>query len=201
MAFRICEAVCCVPRSSVRRIIGLAHPLQRWPNFTRVCLHGDHHRVCELAHWFYQEWCDILWWGSSIWLFPVSADQVIRVNISTGAVIGYKNWPTGFAPGGAPFQGGVFYGSSIWLVPYNADRIIRIGDMNRTCRTRSISATKSTSWGRTLTGSDSPTAQSPSTTGSIVSFSKSLSGTKHNLQGARRWTTASLTYSQMASDS
>ena len=65
--------------------------------------------------------------GSSIWLVPNDANQVIKLNPSTGAMTGYSSWPSGYSTlMGAAFSGGVFDGKSLWMIPLNANRVVKV---------------------------------------------------------------------------
>ncbi|MCQ6562252.1 cadherin-like beta sandwich domain-containing protein [Paenibacillus mendelii] len=64
--------------------------------------------------------------GTSIWMIPYNADQLIKVNPSTGEMTGYSNWPAGFTKGSNAFAGGVYDGTNIWLIPYSANQIIKV---------------------------------------------------------------------------
>jgi hypothetical protein len=64
--------------------------------------------------------------GTSIWMIPYNADQLIKVNPSTGEMTGYSNWPVGFTKGSNAFAGGVYDGTNIWLIPYSANQVIKV---------------------------------------------------------------------------
>lgn len=64
--------------------------------------------------------------GKFIWLVPRDADQVVRIDPSTGNMTGYRDWPAGFTKSTGAFVGGVFDGTSIWLAPRAAEQVIRV---------------------------------------------------------------------------
>ena len=64
--------------------------------------------------------------GNSLWMVPRTADAVVKVSTSTGAMTLYNGWPAGLNRGGAAFYGGVFDGSSVWMVPFTADAVVRV---------------------------------------------------------------------------
>ncbi|MEK4508269.1 cadherin-like beta sandwich domain-containing protein [Paenibacillus sp. FSL K6-2524] len=64
--------------------------------------------------------------GTSIWMIPYNANEILKVNPSTGEMTGYSNWPAGFTKGSNAFAGGVYDGTNIWLIPYSADQIIKV---------------------------------------------------------------------------
>jgi len=64
--------------------------------------------------------------GTSIWMIPYNANELIKVNPSTGEMTGYSNWPAGFTKGSNAFSGGVYDGTNIWLIPYSAKQIIKV---------------------------------------------------------------------------
>ncbi|WP_146762337.1 hypothetical protein [Paenibacillus contaminans] len=37
--------------------------------------------------------------GTSIWMIPYNANELVKVNPSTGEMTGYSNWPAGFTKG------------------------------------------------------------------------------------------------------
>ncbi|QUG42773.1 cadherin-like beta sandwich domain-containing protein [Psychrobacillus sp. INOP01] len=71
--------------------------------------------------------------GTNIWMIPYNANELVKVNPSTGEMTGYSNWPAGFTKGSNAFAGGVYDGANIWLIPYSANQIIKVnaitGDM------------------------------------------------------------------------
>ncbi len=52
--------------------------------------------------------------GSSIWLVPFSAAEVVRIKLPGKAMSIYNRWPSGVS--GSGFSGGVFTGRFIWLI-------------------------------------------------------------------------------------
>ncbi len=68
-------------------------------------------------------------------MIPSYADSVVKIDIGTGRMARYNQWPDGFAKGGYAFSGGVFDGRYIWMVPANADSVIALdtlsGEMKR----------------------------------------------------------------------
>ena len=66
--------------------------------------------------------------AGNIWLVPINADRVVRLNTATGAMTGYDNWPAGFdAAATMKFRGGVFDGQGgLWLIPNYAGQIIKL---------------------------------------------------------------------------
>jgi len=65
--------------------------------------------------------------NGNVWMIPNSADRVLKVNTTTGDMVGYDSWPTGFTKGSWAFPGGVYDGNgNIWMIPLNADRVIKI---------------------------------------------------------------------------
>jgi len=61
-----------------------------------------------------------------IWMAPYYANQVVKVNAITGAMVGYSGWPSGFSKGNQAFMGGVETNTDIWLVPAAASMVIKI---------------------------------------------------------------------------
>ncbi|WP_168214684.1 S-layer homology domain-containing protein [Lysinibacillus sp. S2017] len=64
--------------------------------------------------------------GTSIWMIPYNADQLIKINPATGEMTGFSDWPVGFTKGSNAFAGGVYDGTNIWLIPYSANQIIKV---------------------------------------------------------------------------
>eukprot|EP00759_Apiculatamorpha_spiralis_P055044 PhF_6_TR7228/c0_g1_i1/m.10798 len=60
--------------------------------------------------------------GTSIWMIPYGADQVVRVNTSDGTMQSFSHTKTT----GNQFWGGVFDGASVWMVPYYTQSVVRI---------------------------------------------------------------------------
>ena len=76
--------------------------------------------------------------GQYLWMTPMDADRIVRVNTQIGGTLGqmeglefvpgnYAQGMTGYTKGGSAFCSGVSDGRSVWLVPYMADRLIRFG--------------------------------------------------------------------------
>lgn len=64
--------------------------------------------------------------GSSLWLVPFDAADVIRIDTLTGNMTRHYDWPAGFVKGSGAFYGGTFDGTFVWLAPSTADRVLRI---------------------------------------------------------------------------
>ena len=66
--------------------------------------------------------------GTYIWLIPMNAKTVVRVNPVTGAMTGYNNWPAGFNSAGEyKFRSGIYDGAgNIWLIPFAASSLVRL---------------------------------------------------------------------------
>ena len=66
--------------------------------------------------------------GTYIWLVPMNAKTVVRVNPVTGAMTGYNNWPAGFNSAGEyKFRSGICDGAgNIWLIPFAASSLVRL---------------------------------------------------------------------------
>ncbi|MHA7966396.1 Ig-like domain-containing protein [Paenibacillus sp. CAU 1782] len=72
--------------------------------------------------------------GQSIWLYPATTldpndavSELVKVDIATGTMTGYSNWPVSTTMGSFPFAGGVFDGESLWLAPAGANEVVKIG--------------------------------------------------------------------------
>lgn len=63
--------------------------------------------------------------GTSVWLVPMSADRVIRVDPVTKMMTS-MSWPSGYSQTYRAFGAGVFDGTFVWLIPSNAYQLIRI---------------------------------------------------------------------------
>eukprot|EP00759_Apiculatamorpha_spiralis_P020527 PhF_6_TR25832/c0_g1_i2/m.36488 len=64
--------------------------------------------------------------GTCIWMVPLTANRVVRLNTSTGEMTGFNNWPSGFVLPARVFSGGVYDGTSVWLIPHNDDHVMQI---------------------------------------------------------------------------
>ncbi|MCM3762084.1 hypothetical protein M3212_15015 [Alkalihalobacillus oceani] len=69
--------------------------------------------------------------GENIWMIPFNADQVMRVNRTTGQMTGFDDWPSDFQIEPdifflGSFKGAVFDGENIWMIPYNANQLVKL---------------------------------------------------------------------------
>jgi len=69
--------------------------------------------------------------SGGLWLVPNAANQLVRVDIATGAMTGYKEFPSQI-PGAQrnKFFGGAFDGKHIWLAPSSAKALVRVDPSN-----------------------------------------------------------------------
>ncbi len=66
--------------------------------------------------------------GTSIWLSPVHADQIVRVDPGSGSMSGFALPDVGTTA--QKFAGAVFDGSGAWLVPFDANAVVRVAVAN-----------------------------------------------------------------------
>ena len=52
---------------------------------------------------------------NNVWLVPSTADGVIKIDRSSGAMTNFNSWPVGLTRGGYAFQGAVFDGTGYLL--------------------------------------------------------------------------------------
>ena len=64
--------------------------------------------------------------GQYIWMVPVTANMLVKVDKDTGNMTGYNTWPAGFTYASSDFGGGVFDGQYIWLVPAIANTVVKV---------------------------------------------------------------------------
>ncbi|MCX6130090.1 MAG: hypothetical protein NTX25_13625, partial [Proteobacteria bacterium] len=64
--------------------------------------------------------------GNDLWLLPRDADQVLRVERSSGKTSSFSEWPSGLKHSAGAFLGGVFDGRRLWLIPDKAEQLVRI---------------------------------------------------------------------------
>ncbi|CUE59205.1 membrane-associated protein, putative, partial [Bodo saltans] len=92
--------------NSFRVVVDISNPvtLNGWPSGTNVPVASG-------------SYCGGVYDGRYYWLTPYSANHVLRVKRTTGAMDAYTSWPSGFtvAPGG--FCGGIYDGVRVWFVP------------------------------------------------------------------------------------
>lgn len=73
--------------------------------------------------------------GANIWLFPRSADRIVRFTIATAKFQGFAmtntidigyNLGSTSTTGGTKFMGGIFDGTNLWIPPVSAPRVLKI---------------------------------------------------------------------------
>ncbi len=67
--------------------------------------------------------------GTNIWLIPRQANQLVKINATTGEMTGYLLPNLSTISNGYKFFSGIFDGRYIWLIPYGSRSLIR-SDLN-----------------------------------------------------------------------
>jgi hypothetical protein len=68
--------------------------------------------------------------AGGLWMIPLMANSVVKVDTTSGEMTVYDSWPDGFALLGdifAGFTGGVYDGAGgLWMIPFGADAVIKV---------------------------------------------------------------------------